>query len=384
MGLHTKESSDVDRRINYILQTQVDKAHMRRKSKLFIDWSAFLRDYGKCPLTATPEDLLRFLVSRDKKGKTRVHVYTCPQIGLYPQTCDCPKRLRAKTVHGMVSSLNVQYEYLYGHGVYLPGKDHRVKMFVDGLFQEQAIGRVLPRQATPMFLDKLRPMLCHLKELSCMRSLKLSVRFNALRDNAFFSMQYFAGDRCSDLLNTLTKDIKVLPGVGLRISHFWGKVNRGTTPPTILTIPVVSELALCPVRALYRYVHGAASMNIDLSNGYLFRHSDQSGGVVAGPAGYDKMYYHLKKVMTDLGIQDGETPHSLRAGSTISLVATEATALEIMHHMGWKTQKMLEHYARTATCARSRLAARIAEPQVERAALQAKQDMSVSNLKHAF
>lgn len=357
---------------------------MRKKSKLFCDWMEFLAKEGKFALSALPRDLLRFLAIRDKKGKTRVHVPTCPQIGLYPQSCPCPKRLRAKTVHDMVSQINVHYEFLYGKGVYQPGKDLAVKMFVEGLFEEQAQGRVLTRQAKPLFLNKLRPMLCRLNELACQPGSKLSERFNALRDAAFFSMQFFAGDRCSDLLNTLTQDIKVVPGIGIRLSHFWGKTDRGTAPPTILTIPVVSELVLCPVRALHRYVHGACAMGISLQTGYLFRHADQSGSVLLRAAGYDKMYYHLNKVLKALGLKDGETPHSLRAGSTVSLVATKATALEIMGHMGWSTKKMLDLYARTQACKSSNLAARIAEPQVEQAALQAQDDMSFTSLKHAF
>ena len=357
---------------------------MRRKSKLFASWIRFLDLFGLNPLSATPRDLLRFLVLKDKGGKTKVHTHTCTQIGLYPPSCTCPTRLRAKTVHGMVSQLNVHYEHVYGVGVYQPGKHHSVKLYIEGLFQEQAQGRVLARQAKPLFLDKLRPMLGHLQGLALINTSKLSERFNALRDSAFFSMQFFAGDRCSDLLNTLTQDIKVIPGLGLRITHFWGKTNRGTTPPTTLTIPVVSERVLCPVRALYNYVEGACAMGVKLHTGFLFRHADQSGQVPQGPAGYDKMHYHLSKVLTSLGIYDGETPHSLRAGSTVSLVATEATALEIMSHIGWSSRQMLDHYARTATCARSTLAARLAEPQVENAALVAHDAMAYTSLKHAF
>ena len=159
---------------------------MRRKSKLFDSWLRFLSLFGKNPLSATPTDLLRFLVLKDKGGKTRVHFPTCSQIGLYPQSCSCPKRLRAKTVHGMVSQLNVHYEYIYGKGVYQPGKHRTVKMYVEGLFQEQAQGRVLTRHAKPLFLDKLRPMLNQLHEMADQTNLKLSDCFNALRDAAFF------------------------------------------------------------------------------------------------------------------------------------------------------------------------------------------------------
>ena len=372
--------------MNAVLTTQLVKAHAKRKSKLFSAWLEFLLTCGQTPLSAEPRDLLRFLAQREVKGKTRVHVPTCPQIGLSPksQTCPCPKRLRAKTVQGMVSQINVQYEHLYGAGVRSPGRHHSIRMFIDGLFQEQAKGRVLARQAEPLYLVKLRSMLTYLRGKAHSADISEPERFNCLRDIAFFSMQYFAGDRCSDLLDTLTQDVKIVPRKGFRVTHYWGKTQRGKTAPSTFTVPVISEQAICPIRAVKNYVEGAASMRVDISLGPLFRQADLAGNVPPVRAKYDNMHYRLTKALSTLGLNEGETPHSLRAGSAVSLQAMGGNALEIMQHIGWSNSQMLEHYARTAACASATLAANIATKHAEGKAEEAKQAMAYTSLKHAF
>ena len=122
-------------------------------------------------------------------------------------------------------------------------------------------------------------------------------------------------------------------------------------------------------------------MRLSLQTGYLFRHADQIGYVLPKSAGYYKMYYHLNKVLKDLGLKTGETPHSLRAGSTMSLVATQAMSLEIRGHIGWSTKKCW-----TFIQGHRRARGQIWLPglQVEEAAIQSQDAMSSSSLKHAF
>ena len=57
-------------------------------------------------LTATPRDLTRFLVFKDKSGKTQVHQNACPFLGQRGiHTCGCPTRLSFKTVDSYIGKL---------------------------------------------------------------------------------------------------------------------------------------------------------------------------------------------------------------------------------------------------------------------------------------
>ena len=49
--------------------------------------------------TVTPRDICRFLVHKDKNGKTQVHCNGCPHLGKRGTfDCACPLRLSYKTV----------------------------------------------------------------------------------------------------------------------------------------------------------------------------------------------------------------------------------------------------------------------------------------------
>ena len=371
-----------DKRIAEVLTVKFDSAYNKKKLKLWYSWAGFLKRFSATPLTATPHLLLRFLALRDCNGKTRVHSPDCPQIGLKVQSCLCPKRLAASTVANIVSRLNARYRTVFGEHFKPPGDTPLVKAYLDGVLLEQARGRVMVKQAVPMLFEKLYLILCFLhRKLSS--DLSRGERFNTLRDIAFLSMQFFGGDRVSDLAETYTQDLKILPSVGLRVTHFVGKVLRGKSKNTF-TLPVVAERLACPVRALKSYVDGAKSMGINLSTGYLFRHANRRGLVPKTRVQYSHLAPCLKGVLQSLCLDQGETPHSLRAGCALSLMASKTSALEIMSHVGWATPKMLHYYARTDACRSSAIAAKLALPGVVAASKVALKACSFLELPHAF
>lgn len=80
-------------------------------------------------------------------------------------------------------------------------------------------------------------------------------------------LQFFAGDRASDLSNFLTHDIKFL------LDDF----------------------------------------------GFVLRHTFENGLVLDTPITYSSIFERLKYFMRTLGLEDGETPRSLRAGCLVTL-----------------------------------------------------------------
>ena len=60
----------------------------------------------KSPISASPKDLIRFLVWKDSKGKTKIHVPSCPNFGSHSKwKCSCPSGLAAGTVNSTIGKL---------------------------------------------------------------------------------------------------------------------------------------------------------------------------------------------------------------------------------------------------------------------------------------
>ena len=128
-------------------------------------------------------------------------------------------------------------------------------------------------------------------------------KFVFLRDQAFLKLQFFAGDRASDLSRCLTQEVRRLQNnTGFLITHTVRKklVNGKTNEFRILGL---EDHSICPVFALEKYVAGAKEMGVDLSVGYLFRILDQKKKqVLESPVNYSVMYGRLKHYLKKLDI----------------------------------------------------------------------------------
>lgn len=173
-------------------------------------------------------------------------------------------------------------------------------------------------------------------------------KYTLLRDQAMFELQFFAGDRASDISNFLTQDIKFLPGdSGFVFRHTFGKTLRGGDGKTnTFAIMRYSDNLTCPIAELETYLSGAKSLGIDLKTGYLFRTVSENGLVLDTPISYSSIYERLKYYLRTLGLDDGETPHSLRAGCAVTLALSDAASRQLMSHVGWSDSKTADYYSR--------------------------------------
>lgn len=126
-------------------------------------------------------------------------------------------------------------------------------------------------------------------------------------------------------------------GEGLLFRHMLGKtLGNG-----------VENFEICPVLALDAYVQEARGMGVMLSEGYLFRPVDLSqSSVLEEHMSYSVAYERLTTYLRALGIDEGETPHSLRRGCaiTLSLSGAASQAEDIMRHIGWFSRGSLDRY----------------------------------------
>ena len=104
-----------------------------------------------------------------------------------------------------------------------------------------------------MFLDKLKSLCSHLRNLVIAPHAKASTRCILARDLAFFSLDFFSGDRGSDLGRLKSSDVLRPPdGKGYLISQVFGKTLRGNQSNVFAEKPIPNS-PYFPVRNLDFY-----------------------------------------------------------------------------------------------------------------------------------
>jgi integrase len=334
-----------------------DTAYNRQKGSLEKEFTTFLKDYrgGKGIEDANPDDIRLFLVLKDKKGKTQVHDICCQFLGKRGSfACSCPHRLAVGTVRAVLGKLKTIFaSYGKGHEWDTVNKFGNpacctsVKKYIKAIQLEQSMSHVYVKQAKPLFLRKLRDISSYIASQLEDSTLSLSKRYVLLRDQAFFKIQFFSGDRAHDLGLSLSQEVLVLEdGSGLKFSHTVGK-TLGSGKVNEFVVPNIEESLLCPVMAYRSYVNGSLDMGVDLRTGYLFRTLDPSKTLVTNyPVSCSTMSDRLKKYLSVLGIDEGETPHGIRGACAITLATSGAVAGEVMEHIGWATDSSYKRYSR--------------------------------------
>lgn len=356
------ELEDIDERIQYLDNIKNSSAYVKKRKNVKMMLEQFLQKIPGSPtfLSITPHDIKRFLVWKDRFGKTTVHSYKCKQLGITgDSTCKCPKRLAAASVRNIIQHL-VDILELAGRGraydeycgVGNPAASVQIKGYLKCVQEEQAKAHILPKQAKPFFLTKLETISKFISRELGRSDLTLKERFVLIRDQALFKLQFFAGDRASDIAITLLQEVKYLRKKdGFAFNHTFGKTLRGNGKTNTFVIKCCPNETICPVRGLERYFAEAKRLGIDMSSGYLFRMVTESGRVINEPMSYSSIYERLKCYLITLGIDEGETPHSLRAGCAVHMCFSNAAhdVHDLMNHVGWATESSAKYYSRYDT-----------------------------------
>jgi hypothetical protein len=361
-----KSKSNIDllrlhTRVKLLKTAYENSAYQRRKSKLQIDTEHFLKEIGKTLESCTPYDICLYLAWKDDQGKTIVHNITCPNITDRKPSCGCPKRLAFGTINSKISQLKSIFQKQLGlskpWNIFEksgnPADSQEVAEYLKQIKVEQSIAHSCPKQAVPMFIMTLSLISMYIERQLEDPNLKPSLRFVLARDQALFKVMFFSGDRAHDTGVMLTQEIKSLPDEsGFLIKHTWGKTFR-LNKTNVFSLFRCKDEMVCPVVGITQYMENAKSLSIDLSCGYLFRPITNSGKVENNPLSYEAIYDRLKHYLSILGIDKGETPHSIRAGCAISLRShsnadqSETGNENIMSHIGWSSEDSMKHYTRS-------------------------------------
>lgn len=285
----------------------------------------------------------------DTGGKTRIHKRSCARVA-----CACPTRLAAGTVRNVVGKLRTIFA---AHGRVdreNPASLPEVTRYLTFTREEQAAAAAIPRQATPFHPAKLHTLVQYLvSQLMDPRQLPLH-RYLLVRDLAFFVVDYFTGDRASDLGRLESRAVFKLTGEGGFLLNFtFGKTLRGagtlTRPFVLLPAP---SLSVCPVFWFQYYLEYCNAMAIALHPGYVFRATTGQRYVSDQPFLGSAVNNRLRSHLIAAGLHEGETPHSFRVGVATTLSALGCSVDDIAAYVGWRSLETARRYSQPASMRR--------------------------------
>ena len=301
---------------------------------------------------ALPSDVRLFIAFKDGKGKTKVHKEGCVA-SRYDGQCECPHRRSAGSVDSLIGQLRAIFrdhgrgtDWIDNFGVGNPAAAAIIKQYLKAIKLEQSSAAVTSKHAVPIFIDKLTLVLRHIHYQIRNPSLKVYMKFVFLRDSAMLNLLVYTGDRAGDLGELRTDNIRRLPNdEGVVITMCKGKTIDVQDPRVV---PVLSNHVkeYCPIKTLRLYVDFCEKNDISLKGGYFFRPLDNKNKPVNKPLSSSALNARLKTYLQRLNIFEGETPHGTRSGCALTLSWLGLDKEVIKSHVGWKSDKMLEHYTK--------------------------------------
>jgi integrase len=318
--------------------------------------------------TATPHDVVAFLISKDASSRTTVHsTLSCPNMGslTFPfGPCDCPRRAKAtslKTTSAMlraefsreVSPLKYAPQTLLGNPVHSP----LVERYIDLMEKAQTRAGVVVSQAVMISPAEFMAVMTLLSSLANDASLAPLVRLVYFMDACALSFQYAAGSRMGDLLSSLRASQVRVSAVSVGFRQQWGKTIRGFGRRRDFDLPVREQL-VCPLRRFCEYVLAARALGIDLTQrdasdptgsplGFLFRQFDPVlGSVSSKPETYPRLQSRLRSYLERLQMFRGQTLHGIRSTHSVEAALRGISLTSIAHFVGWASCAMPHHYAR--------------------------------------
>ena len=302
----------IDDRIKYLDSLLDSSAYSKQKGNLQTDLSGFLSAMTppKTLYTALPEDLRKFIIMKEKGGRTQLHNASCEYKGLAgKQNCSCPKTLAAKSVDSLIGKLRAIFRDLGRTGdwnpiTYIgnPASSLLMKKHLQAVTLEQTSASVVSKQAVPLMFDKLGKLCRHLTYQASVEKDQVT-KFLFLRDKAYFTLLCHSGNRGGDL-GLLTADrIFQLPDMeGIFISEVAGKTASLDNPKNAVLLPS-KDVDICPVKHLRSYFDFADKCGIALDQGFIFRLRDvRTKQITDKPVNSSSMSERLKSHLSAIKV----------------------------------------------------------------------------------
>lgn len=355
----------IDERLGSIDEFMERSKRTRVKCALRKCLEEFLEaDYGGRGITVgqcDPETLREFLAWKDFTGRTKVHVFSCPELGTHlAAECECPKRSAAGTVGGLISRLKLIFDeegrgkkWDRAKGVGNPATAPLIGEYAKFVREEQAEAHTQPKQATPIFASKARRIISYLGREARRKGVKVGFRYVRERDLLFFKFLALGGDRAGDLSHLKGQEVRALrDGSGVMLDRSFGKTLRGGGESNTFVLAKCPGDEICPVEGLARYLRFGRSIGLNLATGFVFRVLNRKREISGNRINYSCLEMRFKIYLRELGCDEGETLHGFRAGCAVTMNIGRAGAPDgVMRHIGWNSERSARYYARAGALA---------------------------------
>ena len=198
----------IDSRLTTLQSIRDGKPYQKQKTKLQEELERFLYSLPtpKSVDASSSRDITRFLVWKDRKGKTKILVPACKLFGTKQVgRCTCPTTLSAGTVDNLIGKLRSMFvdlgrgrEWNELLGIGNPASHPSGSTW--RLFVRNKLKQGLPISKPHLFFfDKLKRQCLNLRDRSLSGQISPTQSYLFARDLAFFCLDFLAGDRASDL-----------------------------------------------------------------------------------------------------------------------------------------------------------------------------------------
>ena len=179
-------------------------------------------------------------------------------------------------MYSLIGKLRAIYNRLGCFGHVNPVSHSLIKECLKFTWEEQAGLAVTPKQAVPLFFTKFKSLIGHFREkIAASAPLSLVSKYILVSDAAFFVVDFFTGDRASDLGRLSYNQVfRLRDREGFLIRLSLTKTVRRGSPREFVLVPFRDPDA-CPVLWLDYYVRACQALGVSLSGGYFFRASDR-------------------------------------------------------------------------------------------------------------
>jgi len=226
----------------------------------------------------------------------------------------------------------------------------RVREYLKFVREERAGKAIVPSQAVPLFFVTFSKLISFLRRsIEASAHLPVVNKYILVRDATFFVVDFFTGDRGSDLGRLLASQVFRLKD---RKGFLLTKTFRGDTSCPSDLEPVKRN-EVCHVSWIEYYLSVCQLLSIELAGGYLFRTTDRRKVVSSRPFLGCAVNNRLRKHLTEAKIDCGETHHSFRRGLSNTLNMMGCSPDEISRYVGWRNGDMVNHYTKMSTVAGS-------------------------------
>ena len=259
--------SSINKRFTDFRQSYRNKPYEPQKASLEVHRSSFL--FSLVPSmkfsAATAEDIVMFLISKDSAGKQKLHLSSCSR-----KICDCLKRLAAGTVDSYIGKLRLIFNKLSRVGMSNPLSHPTIKEYLKFVREEQAQQSLRPRQAVPLFYDKLFRLITYLRgRIAEGSEFSPLNKYLLVRVITFFVVDFYNGERASDLGRLQADQVfRLKDREGFLLNFTFGKTSHAglSHPFALLCVP---NVPVCPVFWLNYYIAACKAIGVPLLGEYV-------------------------------------------------------------------------------------------------------------------